>query len=52
MEYIDKNGTAWKIAPIPLGGYVKIKGLDTIFSKNLNNNNTGSFQSLSLFKKI
>ena len=51
FKYRDKNGTTWKIAPIPLGGYVKIKGLDTIFSKN-SSNDEGSFQSLSLTKKI
>ena len=51
FKFKDKNGTNWKIAPIPLGGYVKIKGLDTIFSKN-STNDIGSFQSLSLFKKI
>ena len=34
IKYKDKNGTIWKISPIPLGGYVKIKGLDSIFSKN------------------
>ena len=30
----DKSGTRWKFCLIPLGGYVKIKGLDSIFSKN------------------
>ena len=50
-EYKDKNGTKWKIAPIPLGGYVKIKGLDNIFSKN-NKIEEGSFQSLTLIQKI
>ena len=47
----DKKGTTWKIAPIPLGGYVKIKGLDSIFSKT-SNQDKGSFQYLSLFQKI
>ncbi len=51
FKYKDKYGTTWKISPIPLGGYVKIKGLDTIFSKN-SNYDEGSFQSLSLFQKI
>tara|TARA_Y100000590_G_scaffold307012_1_gene346510 strand:- start:162 stop:1190 length:1029 start_codon:yes stop_codon:yes gene_type:complete len=51
FKYTDKNGTTWKISPIPLGGYVKIKGLDTIFTKNLNHDQ-GSFDSLSLFEKI
>ena len=35
FKFTDKNGTTWKIAPIPLGGYVKIKGLDSIFSNNI-----------------
>ena len=34
FKYKDKNGTIWKISPIPLGGYVKIKGLDSVFSKS------------------
>ena len=51
FKYTDKNGTTWKISPIPLGGYVKIKGLDNIFSKN-NSEEKGSFQSLTLFQKI
>ena len=49
--FTDKNNTVWKISPIPLGGYVKIKGLDTVFQKN-SNNDPGSFQSLNLFQKI
>ena len=38
---------------IPLGGYVKIKGFESIF-RNLKdtNNEHDSFQSLHLFKKI
>ena len=52
-QFIDKNKTKWKISMIPLGGYVKIKGLDTIFQKNSNQGQeVGTFQSLSLFKKI
>ena len=52
-QFIDKNKTRWKISIIPLGGYVKIKGLDTIFQKKSNQSSeTGTFQSLSLFKKI
>ena len=50
-EYEDKNGTKWKISPIPLGGYVKIKGFDSIFSKN-ENYEKGSFQNLGLVQKI
>ena len=49
--FTDKNNTVWKISPIPLGGYVKIKGLDTVFQKN-SNEDPGSFQSLKLYQKI
>ena len=51
FKYTDRNGTTWKLSPIPLGGYVKIKGLDNIFSPNPNDEQ-GSFQSLTLFQKI
>ena len=52
-QFIDKNKTRWKISMIPLGGYVKIKGLDTIFQRNSNQRpEVGTFQSLSLFRKI
>ena len=50
-QFKDRRGTTWKISPIPLGGYVKIKGLDSIFSKN-SNQEKGSFQSLNLIQKI
>ena len=52
FQFIDKNGTNWKISPIPLGGYVKIKGLDTIFQKNQGTDEEGSFQSLKLYQKV
>ena len=51
LKFTDKNGTTWKLSPIPLGGYVKIKGLDNIFSSK-SNDEEGSFQSLTLFQKI
>ena len=51
LKFTDKNGTTWKLSPIPLGGYVKIKGLDNIFSLK-SNDEEGSFQSLTLFQKI
>ena len=51
FKFKDKNNTIWKICPIPLGGYVKIKGLDSVFQKNVNED-PGSFQSLQLFQKI
>ena len=51
LKFKDKNNTIWKICPIPLGGYVKIKGLDSVFQKNANKE-AGSFQSLLLYQKI
>ena len=51
FQFKDKNNTIWKICPIPLGGYVKIKGLDSVFQKNVNEE-SGSFQSLQLYQKI
>ena len=51
FKFTDKNNTVWKISPIPLGGYVKIKGLDSVFQKN-SNQEPGSFQSLKLYQKI
>ena len=51
LKYTDRNGTTWKLSPIPLGGYVKIKGLDNIFSPNPNDEE-GSFQSLTLLSLI
>ena len=52
-QYQDKNKTNWKISILPLGGYVKIKGLDSIFQQNQNLKNIkGTFQSLSLIKQI
>ena len=51
FQFKDKNNTTWKICPIPLGGYVKIKGLDSVFQKN-STEEIGSFQSLRLYQKI
>ena len=51
FQFRDKNNTIWKICPIPLGGYGKIKGLDSVFQKN-SNVEPGSFQSLRLYQKI
>ena len=50
-QFTDKYGTNWKLSPIPLGGYVKIKGLDTVFQKQ-SIVEEGSFQSLKLYEKI
>ena len=51
FQFTDKRGTNWKISPIPLGGYVKIKGLDSIFQKKQNFEDE-SFQSLKLHQQI
>ena len=52
-NFIDKNNTKWKISIIPLGGYVKIKGLESIFQNRINiHSEYDSFQSLNLFRKI
>ena len=52
-QFSDKNKTNWKISLIPLGGYVKIKGLDNIFQNNKDDKyKLGTFQSLTLIKKI
>ena len=49
----DKRNTRWKISLIPLGGYVKIKGLESIFQQHSDKNyDNDSFQSLNLIKKI
>ncbi len=50
-SFKDNKGTNWKLSPIPLGGYVKIKGLDSIFSKN-SSKEKGSFQFLTIYQKI
>ena len=47
LQFKDKNNTVWKISPILLGGYVKIKGLDSVFQKK-QNQEPGSFQILKL----
>ena len=49
----DKNHTNWKISAIHLGGYVKIKGLESIFKNTdeYEDKDTDSFQNLSLTKK-
>ena len=33
-QYTDKNNTKWKLSILPLGGYVKIRGLDKIFQND------------------
>ena len=38
FTFKDKNHTNWKFSLIPLGGYVKIKGLESIF-QNVNQKN-------------
>jgi len=52
-SFKDKYNTNWKISLIPLGGYVKIKGLESIFRNQINKiHEKNSFQSLNLFKQI
>ena len=52
-KFKDKNQTNWKISLIPLGGYVKIRGLESIFDSTKKiDESSDSFQSLSLIKKI
>ena len=52
-QFIDKNKTHWKLSIIPLGGYVRIKGLDKVFQDDKDiKNEKGTFQSLSLIKQI
>jgi len=52
LSYTDKNQTNWKISLIPLGGYVKIKGLESIFNNSKINYDQDSFMNLNLFKKV
>ena len=52
LNFKDKSGTNWKISLLPLGGYVKIKGLESIFQNNNVDNEPDSFHSMNLFKKI
>ena len=53
FHFKDKYSTKWKLSLIPLGGYVKIKGLESIFnSSKIVDNSKDSFHNLSLIKKI
>tara|TARA_B100000700_G_C15011911_1_gene841386 strand:- start:22 stop:1056 length:1035 start_codon:yes stop_codon:yes gene_type:complete len=53
FSFIDKYNTNWKFSLIPLGGYVRIKGLENLFSQQKKLNfDKDSFLSLNLFKKI
>ena len=48
----DKQNTRWKISLIPLGGYVKIKGLESIFNNSDKiDQDKDSFQNLNILKK-
>ena len=52
-KFKDKNNTNWKISMIPLGGYVRIKGLENIFQNKKNIDiSSDSFQYLNISKKI
>ena len=49
----DKRKTNWKISLIPLGGYVKIKGLESIFNNSqIDIESNDSFQNLNIIQKI
>ena len=53
FSFIDKHNTNWKFSLIPLGGYVRIKGLENLFSQQkILNYDQDSFLSLNLYKKI
>ena len=53
FQYKDRNNTNWKLSLIPLGGFVKIKGLESIFKQDSDKDyDSDSFLSLHLFKKI
>ncbi|MGV3278204.1 RIP metalloprotease RseP [Rickettsiales bacterium LUAb2] len=48
--FTDKKGTRWKIAPIPLGGYVKMKGEMVPTGQELDSDKD-SFHNKSLLQK-
>lgn len=53
FQFKDKNLTTWKFSLIPLGGYVKIRGLESIFNSSMKiDKSIDSFQNLNLIKKI
>ncbi len=53
FSFVDKHNTNWKFSLIPLGGYVRIKGLENLFSQQkILNYDQDSFLFLNLYKKI
>ena len=53
FQYKDRNNTNWKLSLIPLGGFVKIKGLESIFLHNkISDLEVDSFNYLKLYQKI
>lgn len=50
--WTDKSGTRWKIAPFPLGGYVKMKGEVVEFNGNTSLADSDSFESKQLWQKF
>ncbi|XWO13684.1 Metalloprotease MmpA [Candidatus Hepatincola sp. Pdp] len=50
--WTDKSGTRWKIAPFPLGGYVKMKGEMLDLTGNSNEVAPDSFESKQLWQKF
>ena len=53
-HWIDKNGTRWRIAALPLGGYVKMRGDENAASMTSESSRLikGSFASASLPARI
>ncbi len=52
-KFTDRNKTKWKFSLIPLGGYVKIKGLESIFRNiQTDKDDLNSFKNINLSKKI
>ncbi len=51
IGWTDKSGTRWKIAPIPFGGYVKMKGEMIKTTASDNDFDSNSFQNKNLWQK-
>ncbi|MDR2008139.1 MAG: site-2 protease family protein, partial [Alphaproteobacteria bacterium] len=50
--WTDKSGTRWKIAPIPFGGYVKMKGEMIETENSATESDSDAFQSKALWQKF
>ena len=55
FSFIDKYNTNWKLSLIPLGGYVRIKGLENLFSQqkelNFDKDSFLSLKNISFYQK-